>query len=308
MQPYLLVVDPSVSRSEQTVAALGEFGLPAHLVRDGDAALALIQTAGAPTVLVTELSLPKIAGFEVIRRLRLLPGGARTRVVILSAIAVMREAAERLWDVLHLHAILSSHASEAEIADAVRPCFDASSPPPSRTPRRAARAAVVDDPGAEARRLSSLRDAGILDAPAEESDALVGIVRRVAMSFGVPVGLVSLVLEDKQWFKARVGLDVVETPLDVSFCRHVKDAREPMIVPDAHVDPVFRTNALVEQGVVRGYAGAPLTASDGEVWGALCIIDPVQPLHLGAEDVDELAEVAREVVRELEKARRVPTT
>ena len=126
---------------------------------------------------------------------------------------------------------------------------------------------------------------------------LKAIVERVALQFEVPVALISIVLRDRQWFRARLGVELLDTPLDHSFCRHVVAAKEALVVPDARVHPTFSRKALVEDGTIRGYAGVPLIGSDGEAWGALCVIDPTEPIHLGPRDLARLAMVASEVWR-----------
>src|SRR6202012_494330 len=108
-------------------------------------------------------------------------------------------------------------------------------------------------------------------------------------AFEVPVALVSLVLEEKQWFKAHFGLGgkLLEergTPRDWAFCKHVVASEEPLIVHDAKVHPMFATNPLVLDGSVRGYAGAPLLTADGYALGTVCLIDS-EPLALSAEEL-----------------------
>jgi GAF domain-containing protein len=134
--------------------------------------------------------------------------------------------------------------------------------------------------------------------------ALQAIVERVADHLRVPAAAVSLVLENEQWFKVRTGTKLQTTPLDDSFCRHVVDAKAPLIVPDATEHPTFASNRLVREKIVRGYAGAPLIGSDGELWGALCVIDPEQPLQMGTAEVEKLVAMARFVVAEIEAVTR----
>ncbi len=151
-------------------------------------------------------------------------------------------------------------------------------------------------PQDEARRLRALRRLDILDTePEERFDRFTRLARRL---FGVPIALVSLVDENRQWFKSRDGLDATETPRDVSFCGHAICAEGPLVVHDALSDPDFADNPLVTEAPhVRFYAGQPLVV-DGQSMGTLCIIDHV-PRELGPDDLDALADLAAMVEAEL---------
>jgi len=124
---------------------------------------------------------------------------------------------------------------------------------------------------AEQARLAALAELQILDTPSEER--FDRFTRLAAMTFGVPIALVSLVDQDRQWFKSCAGLGVHETPRSVSFCSHAVEAREMLVVEDAVRDPRFADNALVtgEPGI-RFYAGQPVY-SEGQAVGTLCLID-----------------------------------
>jgi diguanylate cyclase (GGDEF)-like protein len=144
----------------------------------------------------------------------------------------------------------------------------------------------------EGARLEALRRLGLLDTPAEESyDRIVRIAARV---LDVPIALVTLVDADRQWFKARIGLDVAETSRDIAFCAHVvaQDSDEVLIVNDASTDRRFSDNPLVlgDPGI-RFYAGQPLHAPGGEIVGTLCVIDR-QPRQLSGSDLLVLADLA----------------
>ena len=124
----------------------------------------------------------------------------------------------------------------------------------------------------EADRLAALQSYGVLHtAPEAGFDELTGLAAKICE---VPTALISLVDKDIQWFKARVGLDVPETPRNVSFCDHAMREHDVMVVPDATVDPRFSDNALVTgEPHIRFYAGAPLVSTGGFPLGSLCVID-----------------------------------
>ena len=109
-----------------------------------------------------------------------------------------------------------------------------------------------------------------------DSDALKKITDFAAALCGCPVSLVSLVEETRQTFLSRSGIDITETPRDVSFCAHAMLGDEIMVVPDATNDPRFACNALVTGDMnIRFYAGAPLVTEHGVPLGSLCVIDTV---------------------------------
>ncbi|UXH78429.1 GAF domain-containing protein [Roseateles amylovorans] len=127
-------------------------------------------------------------------------------------------------------------------------------------------------PANEAERLQTLREMLILDTPPEAR--FDRIVQFAAEEFGVPIALLSLIDENRQWFKARFGLAVCETSRDVSFCGHAIHAPQVMVVPDATEDPRFADNPMVVGPPhIRFYAGAPLEPRPGVRIGTLCLID-----------------------------------
>lgn len=152
-------------------------------------------------------------------------------------------------------------------------------------------------PSAERERLATLRDLNILDTPAEEKfDRLTRLARRL---FDVPIALVSLVDESRQWFKSSDGLDALETPRDISFCGHAILGSEVFVIPDATQDRRFAGNPLVLDGPeIRFYAGCPLRAENGQPLGTLCLIDR-NPREFDAEDVSSLQDLAAMAEREL---------
>ena len=142
-------------------------------------------------------------------------------------------------------------------------------------------------PDNEAERLALLYELLLLDTPPERR--LDKIVEFAASEFNVPICLISLIDSDRQWFKARVGIDACETPRDISFCGHALASSELLLVPDARLDARFHDNPLVAGAPhLRFYAGAPLVCRDGLAIGTLCLIDTV-PRTFDAADQAILA-------------------
>lgn len=154
---------------------------------------------------------------------------------------------------------------------------------------------------AEAARLEALQRYGVLDTLPEQ--ALDDLTVLAAYICEVPISLVSLVDEHRQWFKARLGLETPETPREFSFCTHALRQTDLLIVPDATRDARFATNPLVtgEPGI-RFYAGAPLVTPGGAVLGTLCVIDRV-PRTLAPKQQELLEILARQVMAQLELRR-----
>ncbi len=157
-------------------------------------------------------------------------------------------------------------------------------------------------PTDEDARLRALASYSVLDTPPEE--AYNDLVQLAAQVCGVPVALISLIDDQRQWFKARIGMEVPQTPREHAFCAHaILRPDDIMEVPDATQDPRFAANPLVTaEGGIRFYAGAPLVTPAGAALGTLCIIDQV-PRRLTPAMAQALKALARQAVRLLELRR-----
>ena len=154
-----------------------------------------------------------------------------------------------------------------------------------------------EKPADESKRLETLRALKILDtSPEERFDRLTRLAKRL---FGVPISLISLVDDDRQWFKSSVGLGASETPRDISFCGHAILGDEAFLVPDAALDERFSDNPLVTgDPKIRFYAGCPLSVSNGSKIGTLCLIDR-QPRVLSDDDRELLEDLAAMAEQEI---------
>ncbi|HIV70935.1 MAG TPA: PAS domain S-box protein [Candidatus Aquabacterium excrementipullorum] len=146
-------------------------------------------------------------------------------------------------------------------------------------------------------RAALLASLDLLDSPAEE--VFDRITRLLARVLDVPIALVSLLDVDRQWFKSRVGLDVSETPLAVSFCAHAAEADAPLVVQNALEDVRFAQNPLVLGAPnIRFYAGVPIHSGDGTPLGTLCAIGR-RPRELQPDELQVLHDLGQVVEREL---------
>ena len=152
-------------------------------------------------------------------------------------------------------------------------------------------------PANEAERLKELRSLGLLDSAGEERfDRITRLAQRL---FGVSTALVSLVDEDRQWFKSRVGFSMAETSRDVSFCGHAILGDDVLMVPDATKDGRFSDNPLVVGNPdIRFYAGCPIAGPGGAKLGTLCLIDQ-HPRELSAEELLALRDLAEMVEHQI---------
>ncbi|ANQ28610.1 diguanylate cyclase [Vibrio natriegens] len=152
-------------------------------------------------------------------------------------------------------------------------------------------------PDNEAERLHALRALKILDTTHEERfDRVTRMAKRM---FGVPISLVSLIDKNRQWFKSAQGLEVTETPREISFCAHAINHDGLFIIPNAVDDKRFCDNPLVtDDPNIRFYAGYPLKLRQGVNIGTLCLIDRV-PREMDEEDCLLLQDLGAMIEQEI---------
>jgi len=153
-------------------------------------------------------------------------------------------------------------------------------------------------PSIEAARIAALNRYAILDTEPEQSfDDLVTLAAHICKT---PMAMLSLVDEHRQWFKSKVGVQVRETPREISICTHAIQQDELFIVPDTRKDPRFRDNPLVVgEPRVRFYAGAPLINEDGFALGTLCVVDR-EPRELDEDQKNALLSLRRLAVAQMD--------
>lgn len=153
-------------------------------------------------------------------------------------------------------------------------------------------------PANEAERLIELRKYGILDTDPEAAfDSMVKLASYICQT---PLAAISLVDENRQWFKSIVGVDAKETPRDVAFCAHTILQSDPLIVPNALDDDRFFDNPLVQGGLnLRFYAGVPLVTPNGYRLGTLCVLDQ-KPREITPEQLDAVKTLADNIMAYLE--------
>ena len=155
-------------------------------------------------------------------------------------------------------------------------------------------------------RLAVLSGTGLLDSPPEEPfDRLTRLATRIVKT---PIALVSLVDRDRQFFKSLVGLTEPwrtrrETPLSHSFCQHVVALHEPLVIPDARKDPIYRDSPAIRDLGIIAYCGVPL-ATSGAALGAFCVIDH-EPRQWSYEEVQIVKDLGACAIHEIEMRMRL---
>lgn len=149
----------------------------------------------------------------------------------------------------------------------------------------------------ESARVEALYNYQILDTPPEPAfDDLVFLAAQIC---GTPIALINLVDTNRQWFKAKIGLDVPEMPI-IGFCPFCVEKADALIVANALADEQFATSPVVtSEPHIRFYAGVPIIAPGGEAIGTVCVVDRI-PHEISLEQIDSLKAISRQVVRQLE--------
>lgn len=153
-------------------------------------------------------------------------------------------------------------------------------------------------PENESDRIKELRRYEILDTPPEEE--FDDVVRLASHICDTSVSLITLVDANRQWFKAKIGVEANETPREIAFCAHTIHSDEALVVNDASQDDRFSGNPLVMSDPnIRFYAGIPLITPSGHRLGTLCVIDE-KPKQITNDQLFALKVLSRQVVKQLE--------
>jgi len=262
----ILIADGKPGSIPNLRTPLRELGY--DVVAVGDATFVLTMAMRQkPAAVILGAQLPAGGSLTALRRLRASVHTASIPVIALAAPGAQKQALLSAG----AEQILEPPVSESDVLDAIRSQLGI-----SRAVAEAP-AEVLRDPV----RLSALNSTGLLDS--EPDEALDVVTRLAARVLGVPVALVSLVDDKRQFFKSQIGLPAPwdarrQTPLSHSFCQWVVSSEEELVVDDAREHPVLRSNLAVSEIGVVAYAGMPLSAVTGEPIGSFCAIDG-KPRH-----------------------------
>ena len=281
VEPAVLlgVADPEVAAMLSEVVHAE--GIQVHFFDGIDAACGLIHTH-RPSLVLLEHDLPRLDGLMACRAIRARADG-QVPVAVIAAqedLAAGADCGVTEWLVRPFSASYARTKIRAWVL---------------RTACRWMRGTVPQD---EARRTAALRELQILDtAPEARFDR---VTRLATALFDVPMAIISLIDEDRQWFKSCQGLAARETSRDAAFCAHVVYQREPIIVPDTFQDERFADNPfVVSDPRIRFYAGYPLILGDGSCIGTLCLLD-TRPRTMATLDIERLQDLAGIALKECE--------
>ncbi len=296
--PYALVVEPNTRRGDVYVSACREEGLDPTIAVSNEEAQATVRARGLPELVLVELTMANVNGYQLLSGLRHQHPDRRVPAVVVSAFGALRDSAWTMREALSIEAVLDTQVAESGVRLALRRALGRASVPMAEPDNR-------PDPHRERVRLARLRETGLIDATAA-SEALDRLVHTVASAFDVEAALCSILTQDREVVLAHTGLTGSlarerGTARASSIGRHVIEAvgREALVIDDARQHPTFASNPLVREGTVRGFAGVPLIAADGTTLGALCLLDS-RALSLSLDGLDELHHLARRVSGELE--------
>jgi diguanylate cyclase (GGDEF)-like protein len=281
---YALIAISNVSRAGFFRQAVTDsLELETVVVRDGDEAIAEIIRQGPPKLLIVDLSLPRVDGFALVRKIRRQVSEADTRIIVVAAHESLRAAARELAGPLEIAAVLALDVDNAGLADVLVA--------ESRAMRKASQA----EPGFAATR-----------HPASELD---DIVDRAAVEarrqFQMPASIGYLRVDEEENLTFHVAARdrgpaiAIGDATDFRFLRQVAETPDPLIIPNIEHHPVFAQLLLKGQYPLRGFAAVPIVSTRENVRAAVCILD-TKPLTLSASDVDDLATLGRKVGQDID--------
>lgn len=289
--PYVLIAISNVARATAFRHVASEsLRLESVVVRDGDDAIDEISRRGAPALLIIDLSLPRMDGFTVVRRVRRTASETPTRVIVVSAHESLRAAARELSGSLGIAGILPLDVDPATLRDMIFAGLDPTRDAQRRAPAQAA------EPQAE-------NSTPPLD-PEEVVEIAAADMRR---RFRAPISVSYLRIGEQEALTfhvaAREGEQVVSLneAVDPAVLRQVAESSEPLVIPSVESHPLFGQKPSATAKAVRGLAAVPVVSTRDFVRAALCVMD-TQPLGLNATDVDTLAACGRQTGIELDRA------
>jgi diguanylate cyclase (GGDEF)-like protein len=284
---------PNVNRAAAHRAALSGTGLEAILVRDGEEARRELARHGPPSLLILDLSLPKVDGFELLRELRKQAPPEEAGAIVVSGHAPIRAAARRMADSLGISKVLPFDVERPALREAIDSVLTRSRPRPAAAP--AAR------PATEERAPSSLGPEQFVDTA----------VMAAAQRFRTAQTVAYVKVGHEEFVRGSFALSDVSGTLSgshsMALLRQVASGTDPLIVPNVMSYPALDELAPEGLAMIRGLAAAPLGVPQPGISGVLCIMD-TKPLQIDATQLDGLEALARELGRDLVTHSEPPAT
>jgi len=287
--PYVLIAISNVTRAAAFRHVASEsLRLESVVVRDGDDAVQEMTRRGMPALLIVDLSLPRVDGFTIVRRVRRGSPESQTHIVVVSAHESLRAAARELSASLGISGILPLDVEPTTLREMIFAGLD-----PSRDARRGQAAPVAD--------AGPARPNPALDPEEVVERAALEIRRR----FQMPISIGYLRFADQESLTFHMAaresepLPHPDELVEVAVLRQVADSTEPLVVADAENHPLVPQRPAASIAV-RGFAAVPIASTREYARAALCVIDS-KPLTMSAVDIDALAAFGRHVGLELDR-------
>ena len=279
---YILVAMPNPGRAAAYRAAIGAGPYETLAVRDGDEARQQIARLGAPALIILDLSLPKVDGFELLRELRQQATVADTGAIVVSGHSAIRAAARRLADQLGISRVLPFDVDRPALREAIESTLNTLSP---------ARNMTIVLPAADTQPAASTAAEDVIDAA----------VAQAARRFRTAITVAYVKIGQREFVRGSFALGeaagTVNTSDGLTFLRQVAAGSDPWIVPDVTNYPALAEIAPGGLATLRGFAATPLS-SHSDVVGALCVMD-VKPLDMDAGELEVLETMGRTLHRDL---------
>ena len=282
--PYALIAMSNLARASCFSQAVTDtLELDPMTVRDGEEVAAEIGRRGLPNLLIVDLSLPRVDGFAVVRKVRRQASAADTRIIVVAAHESLRAAARELAAPLEIASVLPLDADQQQIVETI--AADAGD------------ARKLHAPGAMNGRSSSVDLDEVIDRAAIEAQ------RR----FQLPASIGYLRVDEEENFTFHFAARdpgptvTIGDATDFRFLRQVADTTEPLIIPHVESHPVFAQLLLKGERPIRGFAAVPILSSHDGLHAAICIFDS-KPLMLSATDLDELSTLGQTIGQDIDRA------
>jgi diguanylate cyclase (GGDEF)-like protein len=280
---YILIAMPNVSRASAYRSAVAGTPFETVVVRDGDEAKQQILHRGAPSLLILDLSLPKVDGFELLRELRQQASPGESGAIVVSGHSAIRAAARRLAEPLGISRVLPFDVDRPALREAIDATLNElnSSRPP----------AAVAPPARELRAEQPAGVEGAIDT------AVLAAARRFRTAITVAYVKIGAQEHVRGYFALTDAGGTVNASHTIAFLRQVAAGSDPLIVPNVTNYPALSEIAPGGMPLVRGFAASPLAAHP-EISGALCVMD-TRPLQMDASELDALEALGRALHRDL---------
>jgi diguanylate cyclase (GGDEF)-like protein len=310
---YVLIAAPNTSRAAALRKAVtSAVASETVLVRDGEEVLREIARRGAPpALLIADLSLPRVDGFSVIRRIRRQSEADQVHIVAAASFEPLRAAARALADQLSISAVMDLNADEETLSEVLAPELErlrrlrGAAP----VPQAAERPAPLVPPTAPAP--APTKAVGTPVTPAGLSTLVGDLIDRAAIEarrrFDMPLGIAYSRVGSQESLSFHVGVQdagpavAIGEVTEFRFLRQVADSGTPLVVPDVEYHTVFAQLLLNGPRPIRGFAAVCVPTSRADIHAALCVLD-TRPLSLGPAAIANLNAYGREVGQQVERA------